>query len=478
MANRVFSILSVFIGVMLGSLLGIQSNSINLPLVSILASAVLVVFFLVIQQKSEYKNIWYKPSNVFIISYLAVNLQYVFDLVLNFKTYDDFVFPQTVDKIAIIGAIGLVAFNIGYFLSKNKHSEFELNDTSRTYYINTGVIAVFQVILFVAWLSSVNFMSLITGIAYSGKIKEGTAETNLELLLYCANIALLSAIVLNAKDKTIDSIKSFLSQASVFSWIVIGSYSCLRLISGDRGPFINTVLAVFFAYASVTKVRIKLSRILVLFFAFALLINIIGIAREGSLDRSFSERFVSAFTDFNSSKESRFSEKTVINATEELAISSRCNQIAVQLVDNKNYPLNNGRYALYQILQCIPFMPSFLQNTLGIPQEKLSSVILVTDEYAGRHDLYQLGTTIIADSYLDLGLVGVFLMMLLIGYVFKKIDFGVCIQSNYSICAIIIVLLISSMSSYIPRSTLFAQFKNVIPILLFIYASKLIGNKK
>ena len=64
------------------------------------------------------------------------------------------------------------------------------------------------------------------------------------------------------------------------------------------------------------------------------------------------------------------------------------------------------------------------------------------------------------------------------GYIFKKVDSGVCLDTPSNWVQIAIVLLYASMAVYIPRSTLIIQLKQLIPICVFYYLNLLISGKR
>lgn len=419
------------------------------------------IWFFMYQQKTIYKGIWYKPSNIFLICYIIVSFQYVFDLVIGYKTYADFYIGSSVNKLSITCLLGLISFIVGYMLTSDRGSRNDRRYSSSV--ISYKFLIILQLFFFTRWILTVNILSLLAGHSYFEDLS-GTSAAFYENLFYDVTVAILIIIVNNCKVKGLDTPKSFFREGNIFVWLTIGAYCLIRLVSGDRGPCLYMILAVFFSLTIIAKNYIKVSRIIVLALAGMFILNLVGIARSLSLDMSFSDRISSAFTDFSSSDDARFSEKTILPMTEELAMSSRCNQIAISTIDSQSEELHGGKYAFYQFIQCFPFVPSFLHNTLKIPADELSANIKMTDIYYGRHDFAQIGTTVVADAYFDLGVFGVVLMLLLCGFVFRKVDYGICMCPPNHWFFLAIYLLFASMAVYIPRSTLIFQLKQLIPI--------------
>ena len=461
-----FAIMSS-VPVVLAAFLG--NYDINVLYICLFTVSLLTLIFLIFQQQSEFNGIWYKPSNVFLLSFLIVNFQYIVDICCGFKNYHDLFYPQTVNKAAVVSCIGLLSFVVGYMICKPRQVKcYEVS----TDIIGTKLLSILHAFLFIGWISTANILLIISGITY---LSEEKGTNSLESLFYCCTVALFVTIALNARMHPIEGFKFFFKKVSIINWTCILLYCIIRMMSGDRGPFMYMILAIFFAYILTTKSVIKLRKIIPFMVGFILLVNLIGIARMTATENSFGDRIVEAFTDFSSHDKSRFSEKTVLKATEELAISFRCNQIAVNEIDNNGHPFHYGNYTFIQLIQCIPFVPGLLRYQLNIPESELSSNVVMTDVYYGRHDLTQIGTTIIADPYFDLGIIGVILLLFFVGYCYRYIDYGICVFTPLSPVSVCILILFASMSVYIPRSTFIIQLKNLIPIMFFFYVNKIMS---
>lgn len=427
--------------------------------------------FFFYQEKSSFAGMWHKPSNIFLFCYLIVSFQYLIDLCLGYKTYQDFYVPSSVNKMSVTCLCGLIGFIFGYVIT-GTDNQGQHKSATCVKRINISFLVFLQVAFFGGWILTVNILALLSGRGYFVDDSESVASF-FENFFYDVTVAIFIAMITNCARKDVITFKSFLKEGTTITWVIICIYCIIRLVSGDRGPALYMASAVFFTYIMVTRKTIKLSKILIVILFGALVLNMVGMARSMSLNMSFSERVMAAFTDFSNSSESRFSEKTISPITEELAMSNRCNQIAIDLIDKGYDDYHNGKYTFYQTIQCFPFVPSYLAYNLKIPEDELSANIKMTDVYHGSHAYSQIGTTIVADPYFDFGIVGVTLMLLLCGWVFKKVDSGVCLNTPSNWVQIAIVLLFASMSVYIPRSTLIIQLKQLIPICVFYYINLL-----
>ena len=448
----------------------------NIPKLILLIAFLFLFMFFVYQEKIYYKGMWHKPSNLFILSYFIVSFQYLIDFVLGYKTYSNFYIGSSVNKMAVTCLLGLISYILGYIIFTPRHIKTATNKINAD--VSTHFLVILQVVFFVGWVVTVNIILLLSGQRYFDDMA-GSLTSNFESLFYDVTVAILVSIILKCKTKSISTLKGFIREMPIVSLILILTYCLVRLVSGDRGPCIYMALSVFYAFIAVTHKSIKLTKILMFVVVGAFILNIVGIARTLSLDMSFSERVNTAINEFSfGESEARFSDKTVLSFTEELAMSNRCNQISINIIDNGVDSYHNGMYAFYQLIQCIPFVPSFLHNTLKIPDNQLSANIQMTDVYYGRHDLAQIGTTVVADSYFDFGVIGVIMMLMLCGWVFSKVDFRICISTPNSWFQMIIILLFASMAVYIPRSTLIIQLQQLIPICVFYYINLLFFCKR
>lgn len=461
-------IVLLFVGVLCVALLSsFNTYEVRVPKAVVFFAFLFSFLFFLYQEKSAFKGMWHKPSNIFLFCYLIVSFQYVIDLCLGYKTYQDFYVPSSVNKMSLTCLCGLISFILGYVMTGTGNHDKQQSEAD-VKLINISFLVFLQVAFFVGWILTVNILALLSGIGYFVD-DSGSAASNYENFFYDVTIAIFIAIITNSKRKDVSTLKSFLKEGTIIIWTLICIYCLIRLVSGDRGPALYMASAVFFTYMMVTRKKIKVGKIIIVILFGALVLNMVGMARSMSLNMSFSERVMTAFTEFSSSSESRFSDKTISPLTEELAMSNRCNQIAIDLIDNGSDDYHYGKYTFYQTIQCFPFVSSYLAHTLKIPEDELSANIKMTDVYHGSHEYSQIGTTVVADPYFDFGIIGVTLMLLLCGWVFKKVDSGVCLDTPSNWVQIAIVLLFASMAIYIPRSTLIIQLKQLIPISVFYY---------
>lgn len=434
-----------------------------------------VAIYLYGQQHSMYQGFWNKPSNILLLGLLILNFQYLIDLVFGLKTFSDFIRPNAVIYSCYLSTLGTLAYLVGASRPRIIKKQENFHSIIK---IKIYPLIFLQIVFFVLWVMTVNVVTLLLGLQY-GEEDETNLANFFEGLFCQSTMAILVCIALNCRSQKNVTFRQFISQNSFASWLCVGLYMIMRLVSGDRGPFIYTAFGIFFTFVFVSKFKLKLRYGLFALFIGALLVTLVGMARNDAASSSFSQRISNSSTDFFTSNTGRFSDGTILNSTEELAMSIRCNLIAVDEIEHKGHSLNYGKYQVYQILNIIPYMPSYLRKTLKIPLKELSSDAYLTLRYFGDYfSSGQIGTSCIADFYLDLGVFGVFFGMLVLGLLFNRIDWAICFDRYISPMLLITVLLFASRCVYISRSTVLGQIKPIIIVAVLFYLNLFLFNSK
>lgn len=436
-------------------------------LITILLS--LIVYFYG-QQKSEFKGHWAKPGNVLLIGLLIVNYQLIIDLVLGLRSFYDFSEPSVTNRTCYISTLGVLATIVG-LLCPERESKQPTNQFNNRQ-INMTFLVFMQVALFVIWIITVDIRELLSGEQY-GVVERAYWE---QFYNYSITVV-LACVCLNSRDGSVKNIHQFLKKNKMISWICIGLYMLFRLVSGDRGPFLYTGMLIFYSYIYCTKLRIKLLPIILILIFGAISMTIIGIARIDANSGSFSQRVAQSSSELDFSE--RYNTRTVFSPTVELARSYRCNQYAVSDIEESGEPIHYGTYQLFQIVGMVPFALSFISETYNIPEWLRGSGYYFTLREKGDYYLYgQVGTTCIADLFMDFGPIGVFVGMLLLGLIFARVDKTICIDRTISPLRILLVLSFASMSIYIGRATIISQIKPILVLLVMFYINFLFQPSK
>lgn len=432
------------------------------------------VFFFYNQQHSLFKGWWIKPSNILILGLLIVNFQYIVDVLVGYKDVSEFYGIKTFVNCCLIASIGHVAFICGYLYYSNKTIRTDLASTTR-YRISTKVLLLLQVIFLISWLLTVNVIELITGLTYGTSTQGMSLSSQFEGLFYECTLAILITTIYN-RPNNIDKISTFFKQFGLSFWLCVFAYLGIRFFSGDRGPLMYTSLSIIYTYVFITHRKVKLKYVVVLGVVAAFVLVMIGMVRSMDSNLSLSGKVNSALS---ASNQARFSDETIIVPTEELASSIRCTSIAINDIENNGNSYHNGKFQMFSLLNCIPFAPSILYSYFKIPVTEMSSDFYLTNELYGDYKFSQIGTTVIADFYLDFGVFGVVIGMFLLGLCFYKVDTNICLNKN-EIAPILLIIILSyaSKSIYIPRDTFLNVLKPTIIIYILFCFNKLLSSKK
>ena len=449
---------------------------INLSTVSIIFS--ILVFILSCQQNIIFKDEWIKPSNIFLFSLLIVNFQYVLDVFIGLKNVEtSFLYPDLVADCALLSSVGITSFVISYVTLLNQGGIRNLIYKPRDNRAPLKYLSLIHCISFLLWIVNIDIQSFLSGAVYMGSHNRADTSNYFELLFNMTTYALLVQILVNNNSIRISKINDFIKLIPKFSLIVVCLYLLLRFFSGDRGPLIFTSMTFFYAFVKLSNIKIKLLPIFIAVFFFATSISVLGIIRNFDSNLSYSEKLSTALDAYMNDGRFEDSEQTLLPLTEELANSFSCNQIAVHELAN-GAPLHYGKYQLFHFLNSIPFVPSFLSRTLSIPGPELSSSTYLTEVKYGKDPPCGLGTTCIADFYLDLDVIGVMIGMVIVGFLFFKIDLIILNKINSSsVFLILFALVYSSKAVYIPRSAFFADVKILIIIYIILLINRYLFKK-
>lgn len=444
----------------------------DVTLVCNLFSIVVYVYY-----SQRYIKNWTKPSHLFALSFLIVNFQLLIDCRIGLRSADSFLYPHTLNLCVILGTIGFSAFVSGFLFYKS-YKNRTLSIIKEQKRIDNSILAVLQIVFFAGFILTAKVSDLVTGSAYSGGIeRESSAADYFEALLFICNVLLVANIV--NSNTNFKGFFSYVSTIPLPNLLIIAIYLVLRLLSGDRGPFIYTILLFFFGYLYATRKHIKFSYVLLSFFAGSIFVSIVGIARGLDTKLSFSERMSNASVTFSEEGRNGEDMKSFFEPTSELAGSLHVSQIVLNECEQHNRPILYGKNILSQFLNCIPFV-SRLLNEMGIKARDVNSSAFANYYYLGEFRTWGVGTNIIADFYLAFGVFGVFLGMFIVGYFFNYLDHILFKEEkgDISIYALSMALIFSAHSIYIPRSTFFGEVKGVIWAFAIIYVLRVLGAKK
>jgi hypothetical protein len=430
-------------------------------------------------RNSSLKGFWFKPSNLFIIAYLAVNFQYLLDYRLGLK--DSFsmsiLHVEVLNHCFVLGCVGLIAFISGYIGTSdlNKASSFGQSSnklSSKPLDTIKFPLILLHVLTFIAFIYLIDIDTFLSGDIYG---EADVSFTHIEKLLNVLNV--LTVLYAIKQTRAGSSLGAYLHSFPFLSIIVILSYILLRLVSGDRGPFLYTLLLVFYGYAFVSRKKYHFWKTFLILVVGAVIMSVVGIARKMDLNESFLSRFNAASQAF--ADRGRFvQERSVSPLTDELGLSFLVNQTDVYAVEVQGEHLHPGSYLAISMLNGIPFVPGLLIKFFHLSYEDFSSTGFANVHYfEGIERTSSIGTTIVGDFYLQFSVFGVLIGLFITGIMMKKIDLFIYSKDRDSVSTFLLLfaLIFASRCVYIPRSLLLGEVSTLILSVIVLFVLRLLS---
>lgn len=424
---------------------------------------------------------WVRPSVVITLSLIVVNLQIVIDVLCGHDTLSNYLADRRysfyLGNVLFFGCLGISSFLLGNSICiKKKRSLQNVNCDIASCNITLWVIL--ALLSFILFIANIDVLSFYTGMNYAGSgasDRVSDASSRWETLFDAFStiiICITTKNLLAQGDKV--SVLGFI-RAFPFVFIMISiAYLLLRLMSGDRGPVIYTLLMFFYSYILINKTKIKLFLFISLLLVGATTMNIVNTIRSYSSGVGFDERFARAINEF-SDGESSDGIKTLCPPTFELAKSVNCNFIAIHDIDRGITDFQLGKYNFLEIVSAIPGLPNIINAYYNFDVYRFSTSEYVTISFFGKSYSIGLGTTALIDLYLDFGILGVMIGLFIIGIIYKKLDSSIAYGDGVkSLLFLIFFIKFSSMSIYIPRASIaFVLCKYLYICIIFTFFSTL-----
>lgn len=451
----------------------LDSGSISLLLCIALVS--IIIFFSKKEDNSNLKKQYLKHSTLVIIGYIIVHFQYHIDYLLGYVS-DSYPYIWVNNRIVVkalsVSVSGLISFLIGYLCFKIKKRTHNIQqNNSQT--ISVKVLTYLSALLLVAYFYYANPLYLA---GFYGAEALGS-EASYIILFY--KVIIFAILIQTARNLKTEGAKfsnffSYMKANGLLLNIIIGIYLISVLISGDRGPLISFPIAYFGNYLFVSKNKINIYKIIGLVVLGAVFITTLGKVRSLDRELSFKERFSTSLQ-----MGSRFETKSILPQTQELATSIRALHHTMGYVPEQHDYLY-GRFQFQQAMSMIPFGNSIVRLFFKDNSYKYGgSSRFVTWINQGDNPYSGDGSSVITDFYLDFGLLGVILGMLLFGYLMRFAELKMYSTQMPLLFHHAFFIIYLSSAIYISRSTFLIEMKTVVWIFFVLFINeKIINGKK
>ena len=364
----------------------------------------LVYYRIGVLREKKIFTLWVRPSYIFLLSLLIVNLQTIIDVLLGFGTIslhlETIRYSSVLGKSLFLGIIAISSFLFGNFIAKGTSFSLVEKYKKRPFLYFWVLCSVISFILFVV---NIDLFSFLTGLNYKGSgayDRTVDASSKWETLFDVFSTITLAIVTKKNMAKGIHkSVFSFLKAIPLPFLLVSFLYILLRLLSGDRGPVLYTFLMYFYSYILTSGFHLRLRYIILFVILGAFFISLLNFVRGYGVNQSFGERVSRGFTEMVNGTEAN----SISPLTKELAKSVNCNFIAINDINSNITTFQNGRYNLCELLASIPGSNYVLKNVFNVDISRYSTAEYVTVSFFGKEYPLGLGTTAVTDFYLDFG---------------------------------------------------------------------------
>lgn len=421
------------------------------------------------------KRQYLRISNLFLLGFVIVHFQFYIDLVFgNFElSRQDLIVNQNVlIKSAIISSIALVCFCLGYIYKLNKSNlKIKKEENVKNKIINLKGVKVLIVLFFIG------FIVLTPSSYYKGGYS--SAELS-QLPSYFQSFLILSIIgylILNTRNLFLEKRKAlsfltFIRYNGVIMTLFIIGFCFLVMTSGDRGPILQIVLSYIGCYCILNRKKYKIVFIVGGIFLAAFLVSFLAYFRhyEGT------GNIIDMIQHSSEMKADAVSSKLSFSPpTFELSKSVKTMHASVLYTEKEGHTY--GLFQGFQIIGIIPGMGQLIMPLFGIDSEMLRSSRFLTEQLNADHGM---GTTVVADIWLDFGIIGIVIIFFIFGYFLRKIDEYMYSHLPLNIFLYILIVVFLSKAFYIGRSTILILFRDVVLgyIVLLMGIKFVRGSKK
>lgn len=441
-------------------------SSVSMSLYFTLAG--LIIHFTLVPQ-SIAKNTFFKPSVFALLGLVIVQAQIYLDLVLNIASqfnYYIWINPAIVNYSAYISSIAVNCFLLGNSINFREIQKVKI----RKEIIGVNFLIPLSFIVLAAYFSFLNKAYLFGGY---GTVNIGVEATYLALIFQILIYAYLIQNTINIYFQGgVKTLREYVIKMKVSFLMLIIIYLISVILSGDRGPIFLYSLPYLTGYIFLTKFKINFIKAsLGLLFA-TFFFNFLGNIRSLDNSTSFQARAVESIVAADDKTE------TILGGTYELASSIRTLHYAVDYV-NQTGETMNGRFLFQQVANTIPFFNYFYSVIFkDMSYKTKGSASFFTWLEQGDNPSSGVGSSVVADFYIDTGLIGVIIGMIFFGGLMRYLDILLYSRGMASLFTMCLLFVYISVALYISRSELLTHLKLTVWTFLLLIGIRIFTHKR
>lgn len=239
-----------------------------------------------------------------------------------------------------------------------------------------------------------------------------------------------------------------------FYFVYLLLFALYLLVGGDRGPVLVVVLILLWGWFLNNSMQVKFKYMIVLVLGVSSLVYVFSMVEHLRL-----------------SDENLASSLSMLGEAENgisIVSSERCTCLAIEGIDNKLYPHTYGLLTFQQIISSIPFWGNKLLSIIDLPSMFIGgSAMMLSVQHYGANPVSGLGTTYLADLYIEFGVLGVLLFSFLLGITIKYVEYMSCNPQKWNIYSFSLMAFFVGYSIYTGRATWITFLANYIHAMFF-----------
>lgn len=401
-----------------------------------------------------YKN-WFRLDVFFLLGFAIVHFQWP----IMFSASG--IIPEIISRVWVdelyvnygtwLSTVGGISWILGFsFINSESFSKRNIRFFQYKKFLN------FTIFLFILFLITAG-QNFLTGGVYKGEGGSAAGEgisAYIQILFSVSIILLTAIIILNNKSRYNNNLLKWFFSFDKKYLVLYFTYLLLFLFIGDRDGPISLILTTGILIGSMIH-PFKLRTLLITIFVGGFFMSIISLGRSRDSGIGIFSAGLENFT-FTSG----------YDITLELATSVRTLYAAVSEVPQK-HDFFYGKLWTSNLLSPFPFAQSVYLDLTNDVSYELGSAGYITYLSYGPDPSMGAGTSLIADIYLNFGVVGIIFFMFLLGLTFKKANNS--LKSADTMKWILVAAILASFSIYFGRGSLLLVARPIIWSFFLLY---------